>query len=188
LDHIDPKGIYFQHRFYRDSCIKTTDNVYVKDLRVLKNVDMRDMLLVDNAVYSFGVQLSNGIPITPFKEDKTDKEFLFLKRFLYDIRSYEDLREPISAAFCLDELCKSDKYNFDEFINYYDYEECEEEQDLDDEFEAQEEEKTRVAGPPSQNQEHGLSLAKSVFDSLDGLSEIFQRSSDNLFSQFQKTI
>ena len=55
LDHIDPKGIYFQHRFYRESCIKTTDNVYVKDLRVLRNVNLKDMLLVDNAVYSFGV-------------------------------------------------------------------------------------------------------------------------------------
>lgn len=99
LDHIDPKGIYFQHRLYRESCIKTTDNVYVKDLRVINNVHLKDMLLVDNAVYSFGVQLSNGIPITPFKFEKDDKEFLFLKRFLFDIRNYEDLRDPIRAAF-----------------------------------------------------------------------------------------
>jgi len=55
LDYMDPKGIYFQHRLYRDSCIKTTENVYVKDLRIFKNVDMKDMILVDNAVYSFGV-------------------------------------------------------------------------------------------------------------------------------------
>jgi hypothetical protein len=121
----------------------------VKDLRVFKNVDMKDMILVDNAVYSFGVQLSNGIPITPFKEDKTDNEFLFLKRFLADIRNYDDLRQPIGAAFSLEELYSSEKYNFDEFIEYYDYEECEEEQDMDDEYEIQEEEKSRVAGPPS---------------------------------------
>jgi hypothetical protein len=86
---------------------------------------MKDMLLVDNAVYSFGVQLSNGIPITPFKEDRTDKEFLFLKRFLFDIRNYDDLREPIDVAFCLEELRTSEKYNFDDFIEFYDYEECE---------------------------------------------------------------
>jgi hypothetical protein len=59
------------------------------------------------------------------------------------------LREPIDAAFCLEELCSSDKYNFDAFIEFYDYEECEIEQDLDDEYEIQEEEKGRVAGPPS---------------------------------------
>ena len=104
LDHIDPKGVFFQQRLYRESCIKTTDNVYVKDLRVINNVALKDMLLVDNAVYSFGLQLSNGIPITPFKEEKDDKEFLFLKRFLYDIRSYDDLRDPIAAAFSLDKL------------------------------------------------------------------------------------
>ena len=55
LDYIDPKGVLFQHRFYRESCIKTTDNVYVKDLRVIRNVPMKDMMLVDNAIYSFGV-------------------------------------------------------------------------------------------------------------------------------------
>jgi CTD small phosphatase-like protein 2 len=55
LDHIDPKGIYFQHRFYRESCIKTTDNVYVKDLRVFQGIDLKDLMLVDNAVYSFGL-------------------------------------------------------------------------------------------------------------------------------------
>ena len=153
----------------------------MKDLRVFKNVDMKDMLLVDNAVYSFGVQLSNGIPITPFKEDKTDKEFLFLKRFLADIRNYDDLRQPIGAAFCLEELYSSDKYNFDEFIEYYDYEECEVEQDLDDDYEIQEEEKSRVAGPPSQNQEIKPIVAKSVQDSLDGISDIFSKSSSRLF-------
>lgn len=54
LDYMDPGKSLFQHRFYRDSCIKTKDNVYVKDLRVIKNVSMKDMMLVDNAVYSFG--------------------------------------------------------------------------------------------------------------------------------------
>jgi CTD small phosphatase-like protein 2 len=29
---------------------------------------------VDNAVYSFGYQLDNGIPIIPFYEDKRDEE------------------------------------------------------------------------------------------------------------------
>ena len=54
LDYIDPENKYFQHRFYRDHCIKTNDNVYIKDLRVFKNRDLKDMIIVDNAVYSFG--------------------------------------------------------------------------------------------------------------------------------------
>jgi len=36
------------------------------------------MVLVDNAVYSFGYQLENGIPIIPFYDDKEDEELLHL--------------------------------------------------------------------------------------------------------------
>lgn len=54
LDYIDPEGIYIQHRLYRDHCIKTTDNVYIKDLRVFEGRDLKDLIIVDNAVYSFG--------------------------------------------------------------------------------------------------------------------------------------
>lgn len=54
LNYIDPTGELIQHRLYRESCIRTDENVYVKDLRVIKNVAMKDKILVDNAVYSFG--------------------------------------------------------------------------------------------------------------------------------------
>jgi CTD small phosphatase-like protein 2 len=54
-------------RLYRDSCIKSVDGVYVKDLRIFdKCRRMEDIVIVDNAVYSFGYQLENGIPIIPF--------------------------------------------------------------------------------------------------------------------------
>jgi CTD small phosphatase-like protein 2 len=46
--------------------------VYVKDLRVIGNRNMNDMLLVDNAAYSFGFQLENGLPIIPFYDNKED--------------------------------------------------------------------------------------------------------------------
>jgi len=43
---------------------------------------MKDLLIVDNAVYSFGFQLENGIPIIPFYEDKEDEELLHLTQYL----------------------------------------------------------------------------------------------------------
>ena len=54
LNYIDPTCELIQHRFYRDSCIKTESNVYLKDLRIINNVEMKDIILVDNAVYGFG--------------------------------------------------------------------------------------------------------------------------------------
>jgi hypothetical protein len=93
---------------------------------------MKDMILVDNAIYSFGLQLSNGIPIIPFKHDKSDNEFLFLKKFLLDCHNLDDLREPLKASFNFQELYEN--YNFSDFIAYYEQEVCEEEQEKDDLF------------------------------------------------------
>jgi CTD small phosphatase-like protein 2 len=39
--------------------------MYVKDLRII-NRAMADMILVDNAAYSYNYQLDNGVPILPF--------------------------------------------------------------------------------------------------------------------------
>ena len=37
----------------RPHCVQTPEGYYVKDLRVITNVEMKDMVLVDNSVYSF---------------------------------------------------------------------------------------------------------------------------------------
>lgn len=39
---------------------------------------MEDMVIVDNAVYSFGFQLDNGVPIIPFYDNKEDEELKHL--------------------------------------------------------------------------------------------------------------
>jgi hypothetical protein len=52
--------------------------------------------------------LSNGIPITPFKEDKTDREFLSLTRFLVRISSEYDLRVSLRHAFSFDSIRSKD--------------------------------------------------------------------------------
>lgn len=54
LDYIDPDRDLIDKRLYRESCVKTEDNVYIKDLRIIKNRKLKDMVIVDNAVYSFG--------------------------------------------------------------------------------------------------------------------------------------
>ena len=77
---------------YRDSCIKTEEGVYIKDLRIIKNRKLKDLVIIDNAVYSFGFQLDNGIPILPFYEDKKDEEMLHLTHYLKCLAQYEDIR------------------------------------------------------------------------------------------------
>ena len=125
INHIDPEKKLIQHRFYRNSCIRANESVYLKDLRIIKNVHMKDMILVDNAVYCFGLQLSNGIPVMPFKEDKADREFVQLTRFLVRLSQEDDVRTTLRMAFSLESLSPKEKYDFEKFIDYYDYETCE---------------------------------------------------------------
>lgn len=74
LDYLDPNHDLIQYRLYRDSCVQTPEGVYIKDLRIIKNRILENMVIVDNAVYSFGFQLDNGIPIIPFYDDPNDEE------------------------------------------------------------------------------------------------------------------
>lgn len=54
IEYLDPDNLYVDHKLYRDHCITTDEGVNIKDLRILANRDLKDLLLVDNAAYSFG--------------------------------------------------------------------------------------------------------------------------------------
>jgi CTD small phosphatase-like protein 2 len=67
--------------------------VYIKDLRILENRPLAKVVIIDNAVYSFGYQLSNGIPIVNFIDNKEDIELLHLIRYLSCLAETEDMRK-----------------------------------------------------------------------------------------------
>ncbi len=46
IDYIDQKKL-ISHRYFRDSCWKSDEGFYVKDLRVI-NRDLKNVLLIDN--------------------------------------------------------------------------------------------------------------------------------------------
>ena len=54
--------------------------MFVKDLRVI-NRELKDVIIVDNAVYSFGYQIDNGIPIKSWFGDADDTELMKLTRY-----------------------------------------------------------------------------------------------------------
>ena len=81
---------------YRDNCIKINidkETVYVKDLRIIKNVHRRDIILVDYSVLSFGIQLENGIPITPYYDNINDSELKVLNNYLAHLSTVDDIRD-----------------------------------------------------------------------------------------------
>ena len=77
-------------------------------MRIITNRPLRDMIIVDNAVYSFGYQLDNGIPIIPFYDDKSDEELMHLIFYIECLSKSADVREQNRKAFQLRELQEID--------------------------------------------------------------------------------
>ena len=63
LDRLDLDGKYFLHRLYREACTRY-EGLYIKDVRRLGR-PMHSVVVLDNSVYSFGLTLDNGVPISP---------------------------------------------------------------------------------------------------------------------------
>lgn len=59
---------------------------------MIGNRDLKDMVIVDNSVYSFAFQIDNGIPIIPFYKDPNDEEMLHLIYYLNCLAGVEDVR------------------------------------------------------------------------------------------------
>ena len=99
LNILDPHNKFITYRVFRDHCVKTKEGILVKDLRIFDNRNLKDILLVDNANFSYGYQPYNGVPILPFFDDKKDVELLKLLEFLKEIRNEFDFREVIKLVF-----------------------------------------------------------------------------------------
>lgn len=105
LNFLDPDKEYIQYRLYRHNCARVkveNDFIYVKDMRIFKNVHPKDIIIIDNSVLSFAFQLENGIPILPYYNNKDDEELSFLSSYLNRIANSNDLREENKKSFKMD--------------------------------------------------------------------------------------
>eukprot|EP00824_Muranothrix_gubernata_P010227 TRINITY_DN23151_c0_g1_i1.p1 TRINITY_DN23151_c0_g1~~TRINITY_DN23151_c0_g1_i1.p1 ORF type:complete len:431 (-),score=77.89 TRINITY_DN23151_c0_g1_i1:67-1359(-) len=130
IDHLEKDGQLFDYRLYRDSCIKTPQGLYVKDLRVLGR-PLEKTILIDNAAYSFGFQISNGLPIIPFYDDKEDRVLKKVQEYLLTLIELPDITPSINEKFKLNQMAEANVANF---INYY--LEADDEEDGEEEFES----------------------------------------------------
>ncbi|CAD8184206.1 unnamed protein product [Paramecium pentaurelia] len=106
IDYLDPHKNVITHRFFRDSCMQTEEGAYIKDLRVIGNRSLNDMVLVDNAAYSFCLQPLNGIPIINYYDNKMDQELLYLQNYLMSLRTVRDVRQYNSQNLKLDKFAQ----------------------------------------------------------------------------------
>jgi CTD small phosphatase-like protein 2 len=107
IDYLDPNKNLIQFRLYRNNCINVNDKIFVKDLRIIKGIDIKDIILLDNSIYSFSAQINNGILVNSFFNDKNDIELYNVLGYLLNfLVKAEDVR-VINEQF----------FNFDKIIN-----------------------------------------------------------------------
>lgn len=98
IDYLDPNNNLVQHRFFREHTNvlghSKEEQIIVKDLNILTKNDLSldDILLIDNNVYSFALNLSNGIPINDYLGNKKDRSLLQLMKYLDYIKDFDDMR------------------------------------------------------------------------------------------------
>lgn len=115
IDILDPNHTLFSKRLFRNSCIKTDIDLFIKDLRIL-NHDLKSVIIVDNSIFSFAFQLDNGIPIIPFYDDKEDHILPKIKDYLMTLKDLDDFRIINMKNFSLTRLYQLD---ISSFLKYY---------------------------------------------------------------------
>ena len=101
LDIIDKKG-YCPFRLFREHCtlINTT---FVKDLKRLGR-DLKDIIIVDNSPMSYALNPDNGLPITSWFDDKSDRELYNITPILEFLSYVPDVREYIGKMVVNNEI------------------------------------------------------------------------------------
>jgi len=81
------------------------NNFYVKDLRIIGDRKLEDMVIVDNSIVAFAFNLDNGVPINDFRGDvPMDEELIYMTSYLEDIYHFDDIREANIKNFRLSEI------------------------------------------------------------------------------------
>jgi len=109
LDFMDGERLIIKHRLYRQHCFSPTRGIYVKDLRVIEDRELKDLIIVDNSIVSFAYQLSNGIPIKSFTGEHNDEELLFLVTYLEELFTQPDVRQHIDNTFKLNMMMQEQR-------------------------------------------------------------------------------
>ena len=105
LDYIDPKNEFFQFRLYRDACIPLQQRLYIKDLRIIKDYDPMNVILMDNSLYSFMNQPSNGMLVNSFYTNHKDTQLISAKNFLINhIFPCDDIRKECEKWYHFTDL------------------------------------------------------------------------------------
>jgi CTD small phosphatase-like protein 2 len=91
---LDPTDALIEHKIFRDKCIQKS-NHYVKDLRILKNRDLKRVIIIDNSIVSFANQLDNGIHVPTFFGCRSDLVLLSILPLLKALAQVDNVQHEL---------------------------------------------------------------------------------------------
>jgi TFIIF-interacting CTD phosphatase-like protein len=105
LNAIDPDNQFFAARLYRHHCVKC-GRFFLKDLRFITQplgLSADKIILVDNSLVSFALNMDNGISIPDFygyAEQDDDKELIYCAQYIEDLFETEGgVRSKLKSDF-----------------------------------------------------------------------------------------
>ena len=108
INYLDPEEKYIKFKLYRNDCINIGDLVRVKDLNIFGEENLDKIVLLDNNIYSFSNQLSNGILINSFFNDENDDELSNVRKYLIEyIFPCGDVRKVNEQFFGFETILKN---------------------------------------------------------------------------------
>ena len=108
---MDPENKYIKGILSRDQCARTKKGLIIKDLSIIKNREIKNMVIIDNHAHAFALQLDNGIPILEWKDDKNDGELKYIIHYLVELAGSSDVRIFNRKNLKLEELSKLEYKN-----------------------------------------------------------------------------
>lgn len=107
LNYIDPKKSYFLGVLSKEECLISEKGRVIKDLRIINNKDLKDLILIDHApFFSITTQIDNEIPLLFWDGNSDDCELKYLTKYLKKIRDSIDVREENRKLLKLSELLR----------------------------------------------------------------------------------
>ncbi len=100
MDQLDPNRQMFVGRLYRDNCLPISG----MNIKNMLNFEGTDAFIVDNLIYSYALQLDQGIPICPFIDDEMDVELKDLAEVLENLPAFESLQALLQELLGLDQF------------------------------------------------------------------------------------
>ena len=102
LNLLDPENKYISYRLYRDSCINRGSK-HIKDLRILRNRDLKRTVIVDNSIVSFANNLENGVHVPTYYGQPDDQCLKDIMKLLMNLSNSDDLQEELRKQVGLKE-------------------------------------------------------------------------------------